>query len=133
MSSEAKLSCWKCAQDLKDIPRPFSRFAECPACRCELHVCRMCRHYNPRYTGDCDHDIADKVLDKDKSNFCSYFKPRFGLSAGEDIEGKKQAQHELNQLFGESSLNNSQGSDEVEQEQSNAEKARSELDDLFNS
>ncbi|MGA8258873.1 MAG: hypothetical protein WB783_01525 [Arenicellales bacterium] len=112
------------------MPLPFSRFAECPACRTELHVCRMCRHYNPRYVGQCDHDFADKVLIKDKSNFCSHFRPSPGAFEGSLDGGKQKAQQELQSLFG-SGPGSSDPAAEAGEPRSEAQAAKKKLDDLF--
>lgn len=93
--------CWKCGADLKSVPRPFSRFAECPRCRVELHVCRMCRHYDRRYIGECSHDFADKVLVKDKANFCGHFRPSPHAFEGADDPEREKARQRLSSLFGE--------------------------------
>lgn len=94
------LSCWKCGAGLDPVPRPFSRFAQCPSCKAELHVCRLCIHYDPRYVGACNHDFADKVLEKGKANFCAHFRPSSQAFAGDRGPEKVQAQQELNALFG---------------------------------
>lgn len=96
-----RYQCWKCGADLKSVPRPFSRFAECPQCKTELHVCRMCRHHNPRYVGECDHEFADKVLEKEKANFCSHFKPSPRAFEGAGNPEKEKAQQQLRSLFEE--------------------------------
>lgn len=131
---QASLRCWKCGADLKRVPRPFSRFAECPACKAELHVCRMCRHYDLRYIGECSHEFADKVLEKEKANFCSYFKPsKRAYQGGEDAE-KLKAQQELETLFdGGGGTATSDGGDAAAeaQSESEAEAAKKRLKDLF--
>ena len=128
MPEPGQFECWKCGTDLKSVPRPFSRFAECTACKTELHVCRMCRHYNPRYVGQCDHDFADKVLVKDKSNFCSHFRPRSGAYQGGAGGEREKAQEELESLFGSGTQSSGPSTDEPRSE---AEAARRKLDDLF--
>lgn len=128
-AGHAQLKCWKCGADLKSVPRPFSRFAECPACKTELHVCRMCRHYDLRYVGECNHDFADKVLVKDKANFCSHFKPSARAFEGAGNPEKETAEQELHSLFGP--LNDPDEQSEEADEESEAEAARKQLNDLF--
>lgn len=126
---ERELRCWKCGADLESVPRPFSRFAECPACKTELHVCRMCTHYDLRYVGQCSHDFADKVLEKEKSNFCGHFKPSPWAFEGSGDPGKENAQQELQSLFGERGEPEDQtDADEAESE---TDAARKRLNDLF--
>lgn len=126
----AQLRCWKCGANLKSVPVPFSRFAECPACKTELHACRMCRHYKPRYVGQCDHDFADKVLVKDKSNFCGHFRPNPHAFEGAVDAGREKAQEELQSLFGSGPEPSGAVSDN-EELRSEAQKAKKKLDDLF--
>lgn len=127
--SPPRLKCWKCGADVESVPRPFSRFAECPGCKAELHVCRMCRHYDLRYVGQCNHDFADKVLIKDKANFCSHFKPSPRAFEGAGDPEKEKAEQALQSLFGEPGGSGEQP-DAGEQE-SEAEASRKRLNDLF--
>lgn len=126
----AGLQCWKCGADLKSVPRPFSRFAECPGCKTELHVCRMCRHYDLRYVGQCNHDFADKVLQKEKANFCSHFKPSPRAFVGGAAPEKEKAQQELQSLFGGEHEPDPHTAGEAEAD-SESEAAKKRLQDLF--
>lgn len=130
MQSEPyELYCWKCGTDLKSVPRPFSRFAVCPECKTDLHVCRMCRYYDLKYVGRCSHDFADKVLEKEKSNFCSHFRPNPDAYQGGEKGEKQKAQQELESLFG--AAGKPDDPLESERHQSAADEAKKKLDDLF--
>jgi hypothetical protein len=124
------LQCWKCGADLKSVPRPFSRFAECPGCKVDLHVCRMCRHYDRRYVGQCNHDFADKVLEKEKSNFCGHFKPSDSAYEGGGEPEKEKAQQQLDSLFGNNDEPDTDP-DSLPEPESEAEVAKKKLNDLF--
>ncbi|MFT5391925.1 MAG: hypothetical protein ACI8PT_002120 [Gammaproteobacteria bacterium] len=69
------LKCWRCEASLADVMLPLSRFAECPECRADLRVCRLCVFYSPRSIGKCTHDRAELVEVKDRANFCEHFRP----------------------------------------------------------
>ena len=69
--------CWKCGADLADLPQPFGRRDECPSCKIDLHVCRMCEFYDTRSNNSCREPVAEDVLDKERSNFCDYYKARW--------------------------------------------------------
>lgn len=127
----SRLSCWKCGEDLKSVPRPFSRFAECPACKTELHVCRMCRHYDTRYVGQCNHDFADKVLMKEKGNFCSHFKPDPRAFRGAADPEKEKAEQALQSLFGPPEAAEDDPAADERKAEAEAEAARKRLKDLF--
>ena len=75
------LSCWKCGHALDDVPLPLRRRDECPACGTDLHVCRMCEFYDPSVAKSCREPIAEEVTDKERANFCDYFRGRPGVQA----------------------------------------------------
>jgi len=51
----------------------IGRQETCSHCRYDLHVCYNCQHYDPKSYNDCRESQADRVLEKDKANFCDYF------------------------------------------------------------
>ncbi len=94
------LVCWKCGAVLEDLLQPLSRRAECEACHADLHVCRLCTYYDPRVRSGCDEPRAEEVSDRERANFCDYFKPRpNAYTAVESAEADK-AKAELEALFG---------------------------------
>ncbi|KAF0102265.1 MAG: hypothetical protein FD187_548 [bacterium] len=111
------LACWKCGADLKDLPQPLGRRAECLACGAELHVCRQCRHYDSGKAKQCRELAADEVREKTRANFCEWFQASTGApaagatasgSASLDVlfggpaapERSADARSELDRLFG---------------------------------
>ena len=72
------LVCWKCGATLADQPLPLSRLAVCSKCHSYLHACRLCVSYDPRLTRRCREQDAEEVTDKERANFCGYFKARPG-------------------------------------------------------
>lgn len=95
--SPEELACWRCAGNLRAVPLPYGRRAECPACHAELHVCRMCRHYAPGKAKQCMEPAADAVPDKTRANFCDWFQPA-PPSRGQAAAGARDA---LASLFGD--------------------------------
>ena len=98
MSDE--LQCWKCGASLRAQPLPLGRRAECLACHAELHVCRMCRHYDPAKAKQCRERAADEVRDKTRANFCDWFQPRPGAHATATANPGGDPRSELDKLFG---------------------------------
>lgn len=97
----AKLACWKCGHPLrKDLPRTFPRLEQCKQCGCDLHVCRMCRHYAPRYISQCEHEMAEPPRDRELANFCQYFKPDPHAYIGREQREADEAKRRLDALFG---------------------------------
>ena len=124
-----KLQCWKCGAALKEMRKPYSRYEECSACKADLHVCLMCKNYEPALSDGCREDPADFVPEKDKANFCDYFKPRPGAFQPKDDSQAREARARLAELFGEQ-----QDDADVEQDtgvESEADRARQELKRLF--
>lgn len=73
----------------------------CEDCGRELHTCRHCSFYKPGAYRDCAETVPDEVRDKDRMNFCEYFRPLAALSgAGADAEKAKEARDRLSGLFG---------------------------------
>ena len=102
----ARLSCWRCGVPLRrDIPRPFPRLEQCKSCGADLHVCLQCRHYAPRYTNRCDHDLADPPREGDLANFCDYFIPKSGAHVPQDRAAAGAARSQLDALFGAGAAN----------------------------
>lgn len=96
-----ELLCWHCGGSLHDVPRPLRPSMRCPSCQVDLHACRMCRSYDPRYIGGCSHDRADKVLDKQHANYCTHFRPDPTAFKEQPQAAADQARDELAALFGE--------------------------------
>jgi hypothetical protein len=123
MSSSSLLSCWKCGASIAELSLPLSRLDECKKCGAELHACKLCEFYNVTVAKHCRETIAEEVKDKERANFCDYFKPRPGAysNAGQDAASK--AKSDLEALFG--------GANPASAEPSAAEKAKAELEKLF--
>lgn len=120
------LVCWKCGASLADLTLPLRRLEECRQCHAELHVCKMCEWYSISVAKHCREPVAEEVKDKERANFCDYFKPRPDAYSAADVGAGAKAQAELDALFGGGKK---QG--DVSSQPSAAEKARAELEALF--
>lgn len=94
------LVCWKCGAPLTEIPLPFGRTAECPRCRVELHVCRMCEFFDPTVAQSCREPVADVVKEKERANFCDYFRPAPDAYQPSNDAEASAARAQLEALFG---------------------------------
>ncbi len=123
----SSLVCWKCGADIEELPQPLSRLAECPACRTELHVCRLCRFYDTGVAKHCREPIAEEVKDKQRANFCDYFEAQPDAYRAPDEAAAGAARAELDALFGE------EGSADtvVTLDDEEAQQAKAALDALF--
>lgn len=71
--------CYKCSKDLDlAIGKDVSRSEECPSCFSSLRCCKMCDFYDTNSYNECREPTADRIVEKEKANFCDHFK----LSAG---------------------------------------------------
>lgn len=118
------LVCWKCGASLADLSLPLRRLDECRQCHAELHVCKMCEWYSISVAKHCRETVAEEVKDKERANFCDYFKPRPDAYSAANLDAASKAQAELDALFGG-------GKKEPAAEPSAADKARAELEALF--
>ena len=76
MSSNNKnLSCHKC-QAVSDFSpgRDIPRSETCGSCHAELRCCKMCVFYDKSSYNECKEPMAERVLEKEKTNFCDHFK-----------------------------------------------------------
>jgi uncharacterized protein YciW len=117
------LVCWKCGSSLEDLSLPLRRLDECRKCSAELHVCKLCEFYSVTVAKHCRETVAEEVKDKERANFCDYFKPQPNAysTAGQDAASKAKA--DLAAIFG--------GANPAASEPSAADKAREELEKLF--
>ena len=99
MSEE--LRCYRCGESLAALTPPMSRQDACPSCSHYLHVCRMCVYFDPDVPTQCREDDAEEVFDKEKQNFCDWYKP--SASAFDPSRKNKggRAKSQLAALFGE--------------------------------
>jgi len=94
------LVCWKCGASLAALTLPLLRLDECPQCRAQLHVCKLCVEYDVRVAKHCREPTAEEVRDKEHANFCDHFKPRPGAYLPGNAAEAERARSELERLFG---------------------------------
>lgn len=96
------LACYRCGESLAILSLPLSRRDQCPACSADLHVCKMCVYFDPTVTRQCREDGAEDVKEKDRPNFCDWFRPNdsaFDPNQRAEADAAKAA---LDALFGDS-------------------------------
>lgn len=64
--------CHHCKKPL-ELSGSIGRTDTCPLCDADLHCCLNCRFYDPGAYNSCREPQAERVLEKDKGNFCDYF------------------------------------------------------------
>lgn len=97
----AELRCFRCGASLAALSLPLSRRDACPSCAVHLHVCRMCRSFDPAVPRQCREDDAEEVTDKDRVNFCEWFEPDPDAFDPARARQSAAAEAKLAALFGE--------------------------------
>ena len=73
MSSLSGGQCWSCGTPLSHLD--YGREDRCQKCGRDTKVCKGCIFYDRDSHNECRENQAERVLDKERSNFCDYFKP----------------------------------------------------------
>ncbi len=58
----------------ESITAPVYRRSVCPQCGKDLKICLNCEFYSPGSQWDCHETIPEAVRDKERANFCDYFR-----------------------------------------------------------
>lgn len=92
-----EIKCYKCGKNT-GLTTPFniSRSELCPHCYANIHSCMMCEFYDKSAYNECREPVADRITDKEKANFCDYFKL---TNKSKTQESKDEALNRANALF----------------------------------
>lgn len=95
--------CFSCGKSL-NLGAEVGRREECSSCRADVHVCKNCTWYDRSAYNECREPQADVVREKDRSNFCDYFKlSDKGSAAGSSKEDLRAQAEALFKNFGKKS------------------------------
>ncbi len=87
-------ACFKCKNELNITGKP-GRGDECPLCASDLKVCLNCRFYDSAAANECREPSAERVVAKDRANFCEFFEFRETSAEG----AKDDSMKKLKDLF----------------------------------
>jgi hypothetical protein len=102
VSGYLAMNCWHCGRTIEIIAgKDRVGFRDdCPGCNRALHVCLNCALYDLSYNNSCREPMAERVVDKDRFNFCEYFTPADNRKPVQSANsGKSGAQNKLEDLF----------------------------------
>ena len=75
IDTKYQVFCYKCKKLVSHIEAgtKISRQETCPHCMASLRCCKMCQFYDLTAYNECKENIAERIIDKEKANFCDYF------------------------------------------------------------
>jgi predicted RNA-binding Zn-ribbon protein involved in translation (DUF1610 family) len=91
--------CHACGQGL-DPNLSIVRSSLCPACGRDLKVCLNCVFYSPTAHWECRESISERVAEKDKANFCDWFRFKDSTGAGPERPNDHKVKEDFFKLFG---------------------------------
>lgn len=86
-------ACHKCGEVI-DIEKA-SRRDECRRCGSDLHVCLNCAFHDESRANQCFEPQAERVKEKDRSNYCDFFRFKEQGEKKSEREGAESLWKEL--------------------------------------
>ena len=97
--SKDTFKCFSCNSPLEDLlSSPVGRGATCFKCLSDVRCCMNCQFYDPSSYNSCEESQAERVVEKERANFCDWFKPGGNNKEGKD-QKKSDALAALDDLF----------------------------------
>ena len=86
------MNCFFCSKEIAETKIHIRD--ECPACGRDLHICLNCEFYDANGYRQCRESIREPVQDKEKANYCDYFRAaaRNAVQSGPENEALKKLQ-----------------------------------------
>lgn len=86
------INCHKCKKELKlTAESTIGRRDICEYCQTDLRCCFMCHFWDKNSYNECREPGAERIVDKEKANYCDYFKIRIPVAT---LEEQKRLQLE---------------------------------------
>ena len=90
------IRCSFCDKEI-EVNGAVIRSDTCPHCGRDIRCCAQCKFYDPGSYNECKEVSAERVVDKERANFCDYFIIK---GAKENVSGKEvMAKQALENLF----------------------------------
>jgi len=92
-------NCFACGAEL---PERIYRNTVCEACGADAKVCLNCDFYDESAHWQCRETIPEAVREKDRANFCDFFRPgRRARATGASDDRQSSARDDFSRLFGD--------------------------------
>jgi hypothetical protein len=92
------MNCVFCGEDLH-IKGKVSRRDTCPRCQRDIRCCKQCKFYDINAYNECREVSAERIIDKERANFCDYFMLRGSIGNSGSHNRTKDAREALEALF----------------------------------
>ena len=91
--------CYSCGEELT-VSGVIGRSEECPSCRADVRVCLNCDFYDKAAYNECKEPNAERVVEKNRRNFCDFFRPNSSNNPNAPkTKSKEELLKELDNLF----------------------------------
>jgi hypothetical protein len=90
--------CHACLKGL-EIKTPVGRREICPFCGSDLHGCLNCAFHEMGAYNDCREPQTERVIEKNRSNFCDFFVFRDTEMGGKGKDSGESAKTTMESLF----------------------------------
>ncbi len=90
------MECAFCGGKIK-TGKEVSRNDTCPHCGKDVRCCKQCKFYDTHAYNDCREVAAERIVDKERANFCDYYVMR-GSARGK-MNRTQDAKKALEALF----------------------------------
>lgn len=91
-------ACYFCGTKIEG---PVYRSAVCPQCGRDVKICLNCAFYSPGSHWDCHETIPEPVKDKERANFCDYFRLGSNFKGAQSGPGSGEQRKAFENLFGD--------------------------------
>ena len=93
------MNCVFCDKEVS-VNGPIGRRETCPHCNRDLRCCKQCDFYDPSAYNECREVSAERIVEKERSNFCDYYAPRGAEKKPQgNMNRTQQAKDALEALF----------------------------------
>jgi hypothetical protein len=69
------MNCVFCDGEVS-VKEKIGRRDTCPHCNRDLRCCKQCDFYDSHAYNECREVSAERIVEKERSNYCDYFAPR---------------------------------------------------------
>jgi hypothetical protein len=90
------MNCAFCGEEIS-IGKRVMRNDTCSHCGRDVRCCKQCKFYDRNAYNECREVNADRIVDKERANFCDYFLP-VG-SHRKNVNSAQEARKALEALF----------------------------------